>query len=526
MKQVLSFSLLVTLVLAASTAFAQGGTLCLFADPAGTQCNISDSVPGVLSVYVIHTPGSTGVSGSIFAAPKPDCMLGANWITDSSPFNLTDGNSQTGGTLLYSMCLTEPTHVLTIQYMASGLSGTDCPYSVAPASGHGFIEVINCDGYTVGGTGGLTYVNSTLPCECSEPSGPPELFVQPSSLYFDASQTRLSLWIENRGGGTLQWTVSSDQPWLSVSPTVGVNDEERAVWVSRSGLADGTYAGNVTVSGGGDHVIVPVTMVVAPTPQLWLDPDVLPFNSPSTPKSFRIMNNGTGTLTWSMTADRPWISIAPPLAGSGNKTVSVQVAPPGPPGPEDGHVTVVSNGGTASVLIRYVPELGEAGVIGVFEDPQATRCNLFDPAPGLMTVYIVHVLTAGAAASQFAAPMPSCMTGATYLGETSPFMVVLGNTQTGVAIAYRGCLGGTIHLLTVRYFVQGMSQNCCEFPVVADPHLPSGRIEVSSCDFEVVYAAGAHATINPTSSCACGSVRVEETTWGQIKAIYAPEGEQ
>jgi hypothetical protein len=227
-----------------------------------------------------------------------------------------------------------------------------------------------------------------------------------------------------------------------------------------------------------------------------------------------------------MSADRPWISIAPPLSGSGEKWVSVQVAPPGPTGPADGHVTVESNGGTASVLIRYEPGLGEAGVIGVFEDPQATGCNLLDHAPGLMTVYIVHVLTAGAAGAQFAAPMPSCMTGATYLGETSPFTVVLGNTQTGVGIGYGSCLSGTIHLLTVRYLVQGMSESCCEFPVVADAHSPSGRIEGSSCDFESIYPAGAHAIVNPTSSCACGAVPAEETTWGHIKAMYAPKGER
>lgn len=397
---------------------------------------------------------------------------------------------------------------------------------MVPAPGYGYVQVAGCDFHPIAGTGGTSHINSTLPCECSEPSGPPELFVHPSSLYFSAAETALDLWIENRGEGTLQWSIASDQPWLRVSATSGVNDGEVSVWAYRSGLANGTYTGNLTVSGGGASIIVPVTMVVEPTPQLGVVPDMLTFNSTSTTKSFEIENLGSGTLTWSLSADRPWISISPPLSGSGYKRVLVQVAPPGPSSSEDGRITVQSNGETQSVLIRYAPEIGNAGIVGVFDDPQATRCNVFDHAPGLMTVYIVHVLTAGATGSQFSAPMPACMTGAAYLGDTSPFPVVLGNTQTAVAVGYGTCLSGTIHVITVRYFAQGVSQSCCVYAVVPDPRAISGRVEVSTCDYRVIPAAAAHAVVNPTASCACGSVDVEEKTWGQIKAMYAPEGGQ
>lgn len=526
MKHALWFTVLIIFVLSASTAFAQNGTICLYADPAGTQCSISDTGPGVLSVYVIHN-SPNGTIGATFAAPKPDCMVGVTWITDSTPFSLYGGNSQTGASLAYGGCVTGPTHVATIQYMASGLSQLDCPYSVVPAAGHGFIEDIVCTSSMFSGTGGLTYVNSTLPCQCSEPTGPPELFVHPSSLDFsEPLYSVLPLTIENVGGGTLAWSVSWDQTWLSVNPVQGVNDAVVYVRVNRSGLPAGTYTGNVNVSGGGESIVVPATMVVPSvpqSPQLQVSADALTFTSTSTPETFQIWNSGGGTLQWSLSADQQWISITPPLSGSGSKWVSVEVAPPGPSGPEDGHITVSSNGGTASVLIHYEPALSVGGAVGIFANLEATDCNLFDQAPGVMTFYIVHVLTAGALAAQFAAPMPSCMTGAAYLGETSPFNIVLGNTQTGVTVAYGRCLGGPIHLLTVFYLVQGMSQACCEFPVVADPRVPSGQIEVPSCGFVLNYGAGAHAIVNPTPTCACGSVPVEETTWGHIKAMYAPD---
>ena len=98
MKHVLSSTFVIILVLVGSTAFAQNGTICLYADPEGTQCSISDTGPGVLSVYVIHN-SPNGTIGATFAAPKPECMVGATWITDSSPYNVTGGDSQTGGSL-------------------------------------------------------------------------------------------------------------------------------------------------------------------------------------------------------------------------------------------------------------------------------------------------------------------------------------------------------------------------------------------------------------------------------------------
>ena len=526
MKRALWSVSTVFLLLAASAVFAQNGTICLYADPQGTQCNLTDTAPGVLSVYVIAN-APDGAIGAVFAAPKPSCMAGASWITDSAPYraSLSEGNSQDGAVVTFGGCLSEPTHILTIQYSVSGTSQTDCPYSVVRALDWGFIELDDCSGSLFGGTGGTTYVNSASSCQCSEPSGPPELFVTPSSLSFASNEGHHDLWMENRGGGTMPWSISSDQTWLRVRDSTGNNDAKIWVWVTRSGLTDGTYTGHLTVSGAGNNVVVPVTMAVPSAPVLAVEPTALTFNTTGQPKEFWISNSGAGTLEWTISADRPWISITPPLSGTGNKWVSVRVAPPGPSAGAQGHVTVQSNGGTSEVLIRYEPGLSDAGVIGVFSDVQATNCNVNDRAPGVITLYVVHVLTAGATASQFGAPVPSCMTGAVYLGETTPFPVVLGNTQghDGVVIGYGGCRSGTIHLLTLVIMGQGTSQNCCEFPVVAAPSLPSGRIEVPDCNYEMTYAAGAAAVVNPTPACACGSVRAEDMTWGHIKAIYSPE---
>jgi predicted phosphodiesterase len=65
--------------------------------------------------------------------------------------------------------------------------------------------------------------------------------------YTSNSQTFL---ISNSGGNTLNlnWSVSTDQSWLSCSPSSGTNSSFVTVSVDPSGLPVGTYTGTITVS--------------------------------------------------------------------------------------------------------------------------------------------------------------------------------------------------------------------------------------------------------------------------------------
>jgi len=103
----------------------------------------------------------------------------------------------------------------------------------------------------------------------------PVLFVSPTTLNFGLDQTSLPLIIKNNGGGALSWNISEspDKLWITgISPTNGsLNGGESVtvtVTVDRSGLADGTYAGNITVSSDVDNqdvaVIVNVGECTAP----------------------------------------------------------------------------------------------------------------------------------------------------------------------------------------------------------------------------------------------------------------------
>ena len=621
MKRLAVFACLLLLV--AEFALAQsGGVVCLFADPQGTNCNITDTSPGILRVYVVHKQ-ALEVTALVFRAPKPTCMQGVTYLSDSPVFTITMGNSQTGATVGYGVCKSGSIHALTINYFGVGTTSPDCPYPVLPDPNEDRIWAADCDFQEVEVQGGLTYVNSSLPCQCSG-STTPLIGVNPLDLDFgDMADTR-SLTISNRGLGILTWNVSEDVPWLTVTPASGTGNATIMVTVDRSGLPAGYHSGLISVTSNGGNETVTATMVV-PIPVLTVSPTSLTFPTGASGRILRISNSGTGNLHWNITSDQPWllanpasgttytaqisqvdvlidrlqlgdpqtyfgnilvtsdggnktipvvvdggpalsvspyqlaysptvtthtftienrgggtlewalaasqswIEIVPPLSGTGNATVTVNVAPGLVPccDTRTGGIVVDSNGGQKTIEVRYDPPAPDpGGAIGVYADQAGTECNIPNVSSGLMTVYVVHINENATSASQFSAPKPACMTGATWLNDTPMYPITLGNSQTGVTVGYGACRNGPLHVLTITYSMSGSSEPCCMYPVLPDPNLASGKIEIVDCGFNLIYGTGTNCTVNANPSCICGRgdiVPAERTTWGHVKALYAPE---
>ena len=173
---------------------------------------------------------------------------------------------------------------------------------------------------------------------------------------------------------------------------------------------------------------------------------------------------------------------------------------------------------TLVLMLSASMAFAQAGSVGLFADMGGTDCNLPDVAPGLTPYYAVHVYHAGATACQFAAPMPACMT-ATYLSDTAVFGVTIGNSQTGVAIGYGTCQGAPTYVLAINYFTSGTTPPCCLYPVVPDPNVASGKVEVVDCTNALLFGTGGAGIVNSTPNCDC-NVPVEDSTWGQVKALY------
>ncbi|HLH19511.1 MAG TPA: malectin domain-containing carbohydrate-binding protein, partial [Bryobacteraceae bacterium] len=81
----------------------------------------------------------------------------------------------------------------------------------------------------------------------------PSLNVTPSALSFTAAAgssnpTAQNIAIANTGGGTLNWTASKTQSWLSISATSGTGAATLSVQPVSAGLAAGTYTDTVTIA--------------------------------------------------------------------------------------------------------------------------------------------------------------------------------------------------------------------------------------------------------------------------------------
>jgi len=115
----------------------------------------------------VFTVGSTACQ---YSAPKPTCMT-AMYLSDTNPFPVTVGNSQTGVSVGYGTCRVGPIHVQTISFFTSGTTPACCRYRVLPdpnlASGQ--VETVDCAFQPGIATGGQGFVNSNPTCNCNVP---------------------------------------------------------------------------------------------------------------------------------------------------------------------------------------------------------------------------------------------------------------------------------------------------------------------------------------------------------------------
>jgi hypothetical protein len=184
------------------------------------------------------------------------------------------------------------------------------------------------------------------------------------------------------------------------------------------------------------------------------------------------------------------------------------------------------------LLLHSIPASGQApGWIGAFSDQVGINFNFID-YPGLMNVYVFHHNTNGATGCRFRAPQPSCM-DAMYLSEvvTPPFTGT-GDSQTGIFISYGACMQSPIHILTISYFAQGNTPNCCCYFILPDSASEPYGIQVTDCSDPPQLMLG-HTyigIINPAmnqcsehsvpETCINYTVPVENSTWGAIKSLY------
>jgi hypothetical protein len=177
-------------------------------------------------------------------------------------------------------------------------------------------------------------------------------------------------------------------------------------------------------------------------------------------------------------------------------------------------------------MLLVVPAVAMAqhGVIGLFADQTATSCEMVDSGQGILDIYVMHTLVTGSTASQFMV-QPSAGFTAMHIGDTTPYLYI-GNSQTGISVAYGECLTAPIHIMTITYLFDGTSSACGFLEIVGDPNAPQppGLYTVDCApewEMQKHVPQGGKLFVNGDGSCPCMSpVPAQESTWGEIKALY------
>jgi hypothetical protein len=152
-----------------TTTQAQAQGIAIFADPAGTD-NVVGTTTGLVPVYIIANPGPLdGLTAVQFMAAIPDCWTGTVHLGDLWDFPTVIGNSQTGVSIGFGGCYTDPVYVGTINLFSSIIPTDCCHYTVDPdpLALTGQVEYVDCSATKFTADGGPVAWVGTLIGETS-----------------------------------------------------------------------------------------------------------------------------------------------------------------------------------------------------------------------------------------------------------------------------------------------------------------------------------------------------------------------
>jgi uncharacterized protein (TIGR03437 family) len=252
--------------------------------------------PAPQSISVFSTPSGAAFTGS---------ASGGDWLVVSAP-----GNASTPGVFSVSI----NTSGLTA---AGTLNGT---VTVTPAGG--------------------TPVNVAVTLAVLA-QAPPQLSLSSSTDTFALTRGSApvtgQVTVSNSGGGTLQFSATSDQPWLNAGGSGSATPLAPGLLgfsVNSAGLGAGLYTGHITITGAGSsgQASLTVTLVVSQVSNsIQLSQGGLNFTADttgSTPpvQSFTVNNSGAGSFNWTAQAQTlsggNWLSVTSGGVSIGGQTGS------------------------------------------------------------------------------------------------------------------------------------------------------------------------------------------------------------
>jgi hypothetical protein len=143
------------------------------------------------------------------------------------------------------------------------------------------------------------------------------------------------------------WSISCDQPWITLSNTIGSN--EASITVSALVNPAITPRTAILTVTGNDMLIQIITITqAAALPTLEVSKDLLEVTSASDTVTFDITSN----TDWEIKSDKDWLMINNAI-GSNNTTIAVMVSPNTSSSPREATITILISGEpTKTILVK------------------------------------------------------------------------------------------------------------------------------------------------------------------------------
>ncbi|MEW6109622.1 MAG: FG-GAP-like repeat-containing protein [Nitrospirota bacterium] len=222
------------------------------------------------------------------------------------------------------------------------------------------------------------------------------LTVTPKNLEYTAqggiNPGTQTITIGNTGAGSLDWSIQSESPWITVNQVSGILRASETVQVSIGvnvqGLGVGLHTGQLTIRSPGAAETVGMELEILPSPILEVTPASLSFkgqangSQPGTQTlKVKINNDINSQSAWTAESSSSWLTIIPATGGSVETASSVMVNTTGlPAGVHNGNITITSAGVTGSpATVGVTLTLISAGNIEVTTNLESATFTITGP---------------------------------------------------------------------------------------------------------------------------------------------------
>ncbi len=159
------------------------------------------------------------------------------------------------------------------------------------------------------------------------------------------------------------------------------------------------------------------------------------------------------------------------------------------------------------VAALMISSVAMADHFGVYSDATGSSCalgaaNVFNPG-----ATVIHKFTLGATGSRFKVTLPA---GTSFFGFNTTF-VPIGVLTSDLSLGYGQCLTGSIPLGTITAIYAAGTLSVLPADAFA-------TIIYTDCNFGEYPATGGTAYVGGTGP--CNEVATEQSTWGNVKALY------